>query len=96
MFVDMQLPIDLFNTASEFFTAIIQIVLIAVALLPALCAIPVMAILLFAVQHFYPRTCKQLRLHELETKAALLTSRPFGRTAGWRVTLIITCNQKVR
>lgn len=73
MFVDMQLPLDLFNTSSEFFTSIIQIVLIAVASLPALCAIPVMLIVLYTVQHFYLRTSKQLRLHELETKAALLT-----------------------
>ncbi|OAA66694.1 canalicular multispecific organic anion transporter 1 [Niveomyces insectorum RCEF 264] len=73
MFVDMQLPLDLFNTSSEFFTAIIQIVLIAVASLPALCAVPVLLGLLYVVQHFYLRTSKQLRLHELETKAALLT-----------------------
>lgn len=73
MFVDMQLPLDLFNTSSEFFTAIVQIVLIAAASLQVLCAIPVMLLLLYMLQHFYLRTSKQLRLHELETKAALLT-----------------------
>jgi ABC-type multidrug transport system fused ATPase/permease subunit len=73
MFVDMQLPIDLSNTASELFTATIQIVLIAVASVPALCAIPVMFIVLYLVQHFYLRTSKQLRLFELEATAALVT-----------------------
>lgn len=73
MFVDMQLPIDLFNTSSEFFTAVIQIVLITVASLPMLCAIPVVLIVLYVVQHFYLRTSKQLRLQELEAKAALIT-----------------------
>lgn len=73
MFVDMQLPIDLFNTSSEFFTAIIQVVLITVASIPMLCAIPVLVIVLYMVQHFYLRTSKQLRLQELEAKAALIT-----------------------
>lgn len=73
MFVDMQLPIDLFNTSSEFFTALIQIVLITVASLPMLSAVPVLLIVLYIVQHFYLRTSKQLRLQELEAKAALIT-----------------------
>ncbi|KAK7747380.1 hypothetical protein SLS53_001634 [Cytospora paraplurivora] len=74
MFVDMQLPIDLFNTSSEFFTAIIQIVLITVASLPMLCAIPVLFVVLYIVQHFYLRTSKQLRLQEIDAKAALVTA----------------------
>lgn len=82
MFVDMQLPIDLFNTSSELFTGIIQIVLISAASLPALCAIPVMLGLLYMVQHYYLRTSKQLRLHELETKAALLTKIAEAGTSG--------------
>ncbi|ERT02739.1 hypothetical protein HMPREF1624_01041 [Sporothrix schenckii ATCC 58251] len=74
MLVDMQLPLDLFNTASEFFTALIQVALIASASSwPALGVVPAMLILLYAVQHFYLRTSKQLRLHELEAKAALVT-----------------------
>lgn len=73
MFVDMQLPIDLFNTSSEFFTALIQIVLITVASLPMLSAVPVLLVVLYIVQHFYLRTSKQLRLQELEAKAALIT-----------------------
>ena len=74
MLVDMQLPLDLFNTASEFFTAIIQLALIsAAASWPALCVVPVMLALLYVLQHFYLRTSKQLRLHELEAKAALIT-----------------------
>ncbi|CAK7233120.1 hypothetical protein SBRCBS47491_008499 [Sporothrix bragantina] len=74
MLVDMQLPIDLFNTASEFFTAVMQLALISsAASWPALCVVPVMLALLFVLQHFYLRTSKQLRLHELEAKAALIT-----------------------
>ncbi|KAJ4389666.1 hypothetical protein N0V93_007138 [Gnomoniopsis smithogilvyi] len=79
MFVDMQLPIDLFNTSSEFFTALIQIVLITVASLPMLSAVPVLVVVLYIVQHFYIRTSKQLRLQELEAKAALITK--IGETA---------------
>ncbi|CAK7208856.1 hypothetical protein SCUCBS95973_000253 [Sporothrix curviconia] len=75
MLVDMQLPIDLFNTASEFFTAVIQLALISsAASWPALCVVPVMLALLYVLQHFYLRTSKQLRLHELEAKAALITT----------------------
>jgi ATP-binding cassette, subfamily C (CFTR/MRP), member 1 len=73
MFVDMQLPIDLLNTSSEFFTALIQIVLITVASLPMLSAVPVLLGVLYVVQHFYLRTSKQLRLQELEAKASLIT-----------------------
>ncbi|CAK7201918.1 hypothetical protein SEUCBS139899_004634 [Sporothrix eucalyptigena] len=74
MLVDMQLPLDLFNTASEFFTAVIQLALIsAAASWPALCVVPVMLALLYVLQHFYLRTSKQLRLHELEAKAAIIT-----------------------
>lgn len=73
MFVDMQLPVDLLNTSDTLITGIIQIVLIAVASKPALCAVPVVLIVLYMVQHFYLRTSKQLRLQELEAKAALVT-----------------------
>lgn len=73
MLVDLQLPIDLFNTGSEFATAIIQIVLIAKASLYALCAVPVLFAVIWVVQHFYLRTSKQLRMHDLEAKAALQT-----------------------
>ena len=74
MLVDMQLPLDLFNTASEFFTALIQVALIASASSwPALGVVPATLALVYAVQHFYLRTSKQLRLHELEAKAALVT-----------------------
>ncbi|POS71828.1 canalicular multispecific organic anion transporter 1 [Diaporthe helianthi] len=79
MFVDMQLPIDLFNTSSEFFTALIQIVLITVVSLPMLSAVPVLVAVLYVVQRFYLRTSKQLRLQDLEAKAALITK--IGETA---------------
>ncbi|KAH8655479.1 putative ATP-binding cassette transporter [Xylariales sp. PMI_506] len=73
MFVDLQLPMDLFNTAPELCIAIIQIVLIGVASLPALCTAPAMFIILYIVQHVYLRTSKQLRTQELEAKAGLHT-----------------------
>lgn len=64
MFVDMQLPIDLLNTSSEFFTAIVQLVLITVASLPMLSAVPVVLAVLYVVQLFYLRTSKQLHFHQ--------------------------------
>lgn len=90
MFVDFQLPMDLFNTASSLCIAVIQIVLIAVASLYALCVVPVMFAVMFTVQRIYLRTAKQLRAHELEAKAALhtkLSEASTGlatiRTHGW-------------
>ncbi|EGX95333.1 ATP-binding cassette transporter, putative [Cordyceps militaris CM01] len=71
MFIDSQLPNALFNTVSELFVAVIQVVLVAVASAHALAAVPAVATVLYAVQRFYLRTSKQLRLLDLEAKAVL-------------------------
>lgn len=71
MFIDSLLPFDLFNTVAELYIAVIQVVFVAVASAQALAAVPAVAAVLYAVQNFYLRTSKQLRILELEAKAVL-------------------------
>lgn len=71
MLIDMTLPLDLFNTVAEFFTAVMQIVLISVASVYMVAVIFAMFISLFLIQKFYLRTSKQLRHLEIEAKAPL-------------------------
>ncbi|EGX95536.1 ATP-binding cassette transporter, putative [Cordyceps militaris CM01] len=71
MLIDSLLPFDLFNTVSELYVAVIQVVLIAVASAQALVTLPAIAGVLYMVQSFYLRTSKQLRILELEAKAIL-------------------------
>ncbi|OAR00619.1 hypothetical protein LLEC1_02971 [Akanthomyces lecanii] len=71
MFIDSLLPFDLFNTVAELYIAVIQIVFVAVASAQALAAVPAIAAVLYAIQNFYLRTSKQLRILELEAKAVL-------------------------
>lgn len=71
MLIDSLLPFDLFNTVSELYVAVIQIVLIAIASAQALAALPAVAGVLYMIQNFYLRTSKQLRILELEAKAVL-------------------------
>ncbi|KAK3293679.1 putative multidrug resistance protein MDR [Chaetomium fimeti] len=73
MFIDTTLPLALFNTSSELFTGLVQIILIALASLQALSVLPPLFAALYLIQRFYLRTSKQLRLLELETKADLHT-----------------------
>lgn len=71
MFVDSKLPIDLLNTAATLFTCTAQVILIVVAAVYLLASIPVLALVLFLIQHFYLSTSKQLRTLDLESKATL-------------------------
>lgn len=73
MFVDSRLPLDLFNTAAALLTGIAQVILIGVSAVYVLATIPVLAVVLFAVQHVYLRTSKQLRHLDLQSKADLHT-----------------------
>lgn len=73
MFVDTQLPLALFNTSAEMFTGLVQIILVAIALLHALSVIPPLLVVLYMIQRFYLRTSKRLRLLELDTKGDLHT-----------------------
>lgn len=71
MLVDSLLPFDLFNTTTELYTAIVQVVLVVTANARALVAIPAVVIVLYMVQRFYLRTSKQLRILDLESKSVL-------------------------
>lgn len=71
MFVDSKLPIDLLNTAATLLTCTAQVILVVVAAVYLLASIPVLAVVLFLIQHFYLSTSKQLRTLDLESKAAL-------------------------
>ncbi|KAG9251894.1 P-loop containing nucleoside triphosphate hydrolase protein [Emericellopsis atlantica] len=80
MLVDTFLPLDFFNTCAELFTAVFQMILIAMVTYPALSVLPVLFVVLYIVQRIYLRTSKQLRLLDLGWKAYLHTK--FGETAG--------------
>ncbi|OAA55691.1 ABC transporter, transmembrane domain, type 1 [Cordyceps fumosorosea ARSEF 2679] len=71
MFIDSVLPFSLFNTVESVYVAVIQVVFIAVASVQALAAVPAVLAVLYAVQKFYLRTSKQLRILDLEAKAVL-------------------------
>ncbi|EQL00063.1 canalicular multispecific organic anion transporter 1 [Ophiocordyceps sinensis CO18] len=85
MFVDTFLPLDLFNTASEFFTAIFQMILTAMVAYQALAMLPVLAIAIYLIQRVYLRTSKQLRHLDLELKGHLHTQ--FGETTSGIITI---------
>jgi len=70
-FVDTRLPIDLLNTVSALFEIIAQLILIAIAAIYVLAAVPVVFLALFLIQHVYLRTSKQLRQLDLQSKAML-------------------------
>jgi len=73
MFVDSRLPLDLLNTGAALLTGIAQVVLIGISAVYVLATIPALGAVLFALQHFYLRTSKQLRHLDLESKADLQT-----------------------
>lgn len=85
LFVDGFLPLDLFNTVAELFTAMFQLILIAVVANEALAVIPVAVLVLYTIQKTYLRTSKQLRKLDLESKGMLHTK--FGETASGLVTI---------
>ena len=91
MLVDLKLPLDLSNSASELFTGIFQVILVAVAAVYALAVLPVICMILYLIQHFYLRTSKQLRYLDLQSKSGLHTklSETFAglvtiRAHGWQ------------
>jgi ATP-binding cassette, subfamily C (CFTR/MRP), member 1 len=73
MMIDMSVPLNLFNTICQLLTSIIQVVLVVVAAVYTLAILPVLLIAIYFIQHFYLRTSKQLRQHELQSKASLHT-----------------------
>lgn len=73
MLVDTRLPLDLLNTVSSLFTCFAQVTLVVVATAYLLAALPVLALVLFIIQHVYLRTSKQLRQLDLQSKSGLHT-----------------------
>ncbi|KAI1116845.1 putative ATP-binding cassette transporter [Nemania sp. NC0429] len=71
LLVDMRLPLDLLNTVAALLDVITQIILVAVAAVYVLAAVPVVFAALFLIQHVYLRTSKQLRQLDLQSKAGL-------------------------
>lgn len=85
MFVDSQLPLEMLNTTSGFFTSLFQIILISIVSTVAISVLPPLIVVLYLLQNFYLRTSKQLRHMELESKAELHTK--FAETAAGLVTI---------
>lgn len=73
MLIDFKLPVDLLNTVSALLSCIFQLVLVSVSAVYVLTVLPVLAIVLVLIQHFYLRTSKQLRILELEANSGLHT-----------------------
>ncbi|KAI1152199.1 putative ATP-binding cassette transporter [Nemania diffusa] len=71
LLVDIRLPLDLLNTVSALLDVVAQTVLVALAAVYVLAALPAVFAALFALQHVYLRTSKQLRLLDLQSKAGL-------------------------
>ncbi|KAI0506235.1 putative ATP-binding cassette transporter [Xylaria bambusicola] len=70
-FIDVRLPTDLINAVSSLLDIIAQTILIAVAAVYVLAAVPVVFAALFLIQHVYLRTSKQLRQLDLQSNAGL-------------------------
>jgi len=85
MFADGFLPINMFNTCTELFSSVFQIILIAIVSKEAFAVLPALAIALYLIQRVYLRTSKQLRHMDLEWKGALHTK--FGETCSGLVTI---------
>ncbi|KAI0459697.1 putative ATP-binding cassette transporter [Xylaria acuta] len=71
LLVDIRLPIDLLNTVLGVLDVAAQTILIAIAAIYVLAALPVVFVALFLIQHVYLRTSKQLRQIDLQSKAGL-------------------------
>ncbi|KAL8369750.1 hypothetical protein RB595_000201 [Gaeumannomyces hyphopodioides] len=72
--IDMELPAATLAVAVSTFFAIGEVVLVAVSSRYLAAALPVIALAFWAVQHFYLRTSRQMRLLDIEHKAPLHTS----------------------
>lgn len=91
LLIDIRLPVDLLNTVSELLNTIAQTILIAIAAIYVLAAVPAVFVALFLIQHVYLRTSKQLRQLDLQSKAGLQAkaSETYAglatiRTHGWQ------------
>jgi len=89
--IDMDLPLSALNTFATFVLCIAEMILIAVGSYYTAIAFPFLLATLWAVQHTYLRTSRQLRFMDLEAKSplyALFTESVAGlatvRAFGWR------------
>ncbi|KAF5023770.1 hypothetical protein F66182_4163 [Fusarium sp. NRRL 66182] len=92
--IDMDLPLSALNTFATFVLCIAEMILIAVGSYYTAIAFPFLLATLWAVQHTYLRTSRQLRFMDLEAKSplyALFTESVTGlatlRAFGWRSAL---------
>lgn len=89
--IDMDLPLSALNTFATFVLCIAEMILIAAGSYYTAIAFPFLFAALWAVQHTYLRTSRQLRFVDLEAKSplyALFTESVAGlatlRAFGWR------------
>ncbi|KFA71226.1 hypothetical protein S40288_03837 [Stachybotrys chartarum IBT 40288] len=89
--IDMDLPITALNTFATFVLCIAQMILIAVGSYYTAISFPLLLAALWAVQHVYLRTSRQLRFMDLEAKSPLyslftesLNGLATVRAFGWR------------
>lgn len=89
--IDMDLPLSALNTFATFVLCIAEMILIATGSYYTAIAFPFLFVALWAVQHTYLRTSRQLRFLDLEAKSplyALFTESVTGlatlRAFGWR------------
>lgn len=89
--IDMDLPLSALNTFATFVLCIAEMILIAAGSYYTAIAFPFLFAALWAVQHTYLRTSRQLRFLDLEAKSplyALFTESVTGlatlRAFGWR------------
>lgn len=85
LMVDLQLPLDLLNTATLFLFVLMQIILVAIATKYTLAVLPGLFLVLACLQRFYLRTSKRLRHLELDTNGALTAA--IAETASGLVTI---------
>ncbi|KAI1128256.1 putative ATP-binding cassette transporter [Nemania abortiva] len=95
LLVDIRLPLDFLNTVAALLGVVAQTVLIAIAAIYVLAALPVVFAALFLIQHVYLRTSKQLRQLDLQSKAGLQAKAsetyaglPTIRAHGWQAMLL--------
>ncbi|KAI0109485.1 putative ATP-binding cassette transporter [Nemania sp. FL0031] len=102
LLVDIRLPLDFLNTVSALLDIIAQTILIAIAAIYVLAALPVVFAALFLIQHVYLRTSKQLRQLDLQSKAGLQTKAsetyaglPTIRAHGWQPMLLAELRERL-
>ncbi|KAK7423072.1 hypothetical protein QQZ08_009239 [Neonectria magnoliae] len=91
--IDGDLPLALLNTVMNGFDVIAMAMIMAVSSPYAAISYPVLLLVLYAVQRFYLRTSRQLRLLDLEAKSPLYGIETL-RAFGW-IETEITRNQQL-